>query len=116
VTQQQDNSSELSVDFLGVVNDMQTARGIVHTPISPDHVYDLLSNYDQCPRVFRSVGSSQTLQNEAGGKQVLQVSSSWAATAAACRNADSCCAGRQQQSTSPDLASCMHTHVSSEND
>lgn len=74
VTQQQD-SSEPSVDFLGVVNDMQTARGIVHTPISPDHVYGLLTNYDQCPRVFRSVATSQTLQTEAGGKQVLQVSS-----------------------------------------
>lgn len=74
VTQQ--DSSEPSVDFLGVVNDMQTARGIVHTPISPGHVYELLTNYEQCPRVFRSVASSQTLQTEAGGKQVVQVSSS----------------------------------------
>jgi hypothetical protein len=59
---------------LGVVNGMQTARGIVHTAVDADHVYQLLTDFDSCPRVFRSVARSRTLQTDDGGKQVIQVS------------------------------------------
>jgi hypothetical protein len=69
----QDSVQEPAVDFLGVVDGMQTARGIVHTAVDADHVYQLLTDYDSCPRVFRSVARSQTLQTGNGGKQIIQV-------------------------------------------
>jgi hypothetical protein len=63
-----------SVDFLGVVNDMQTARGfITNAHADPDLVYQILSDYDSCPRVFRSVARSETVETPDGRKQVLQV-------------------------------------------
>lgn len=70
---QDSTAQQPTVDFLGVVNDMQTARGIVHTAVESDHVYSMLTDYDMCPRVFRSVARSQTLQLDNGGKQVIQV-------------------------------------------
>lgn len=69
----QDSVQEPAVDFLGVVDGMQTARGIVHTAVDADHVYQLLTDYDSCFRVFRSVARSQTLQTGNGGKQIIQV-------------------------------------------
>jgi hypothetical protein len=67
-------TQEPSVDFLGVVNDMQTARGfITNAQADPDQVYQILSDYDSCPRVFRSVARSETVETPEGGKQVLQV-------------------------------------------
>lgn len=67
-------TQEPSVDFLGVVNDMQTARGfITNAQADPDLVYQILSDYDSCPRVFRSVARSETVETPEGGKQVLQV-------------------------------------------
>lgn len=65
------------MEFVGVVNDMQTARGfITNTQADPDLVYRILTDYDSCPRVFRSVARSRTVLTQDGGKQVLQVSAS----------------------------------------
>lgn len=72
-TAEDGSTQQPSVDFLGVVNDMQTAKGFIHTAADPSLVYDILSDYDSCPRVFRSVASSQTVFTEAGGKQIIQV-------------------------------------------
>jgi hypothetical protein len=70
----EDSAQEPSVEFLGVVNDMQTARGfITTTQAEPDLVYQILSDYDSCPRVFRSVARSETVETPQGVKQVLQV-------------------------------------------
>lgn len=62
-----------TVDFLGVLNDMQTVRGILETAVDPDLVYDILTDHDSCPRVFRNICGSETLLTEAGDKQVIQV-------------------------------------------
>jgi hypothetical protein len=62
-----------SVDFLGVLNDMQTVRGVLQTTADPDLVYDILVDYDSCSRVFRNICGSQTLFTDAGDKQVIQV-------------------------------------------
>lgn len=62
-----------TVDFLGVLNDMQTVRGILETAADPDLVYDILTDHDSCPRVFRNICGSETLLTEAGDKQVIQV-------------------------------------------
>jgi hypothetical protein len=62
-----------TVDFLGVLNDMQTVRGILETAADPDLVYDILTDHDSCPRVFRNICGSETLLTESGHKQVIQV-------------------------------------------
>lgn len=78
-----------SIDFLGVLNDMQTVRGILQTAADPDLVYDILTDYDSCSRVFRNISGSQTVFTDAGDKQVIQVCHSdrhlLARLAAACR-------------------------------
>lgn len=71
----QGDSQKPSIDFLGVLNDMQTVRGVLETAADPDLVYDVLTDYDSCSRVFRNISGSQTLFSEAGQKQVVQVSS-----------------------------------------
>jgi len=70
----QGDSQKPSIDFLGVLNDMQTVRGVLETAADPDLVYDVLTDYDSCSRVFRNISGSQTLFSEAGQKQIVQVS------------------------------------------
>jgi hypothetical protein len=62
-----------SVEFLGVLKDMQTVKGVIHTAAAPDLVFDILTDYDSCSRVFRNISGSQTLFTDAGDKQVIQV-------------------------------------------
>lgn len=62
-----------AVEFLGVLNEMQTVRGVLQTPADPDLVYNILTDYDSCSRVFRNISGSQTLFTDAGDKQVIQV-------------------------------------------
>jgi hypothetical protein len=69
----EDSLQQPTIDFLGVLNDMQTVRGTLQTPADPDLVYDILTDYDSCSRVFRNISGSQTLFTEAGGKQIIQV-------------------------------------------
>jgi len=38
------STQQPSVDFLGVVNDMQTAKGFIHTAADPGLVYDILTD------------------------------------------------------------------------
>jgi hypothetical protein len=68
-----DSYHQPTIDFLGVLNDMQTVRGTLQTAADPDLVYDILCDYDSCSRVFRNISGSQTLFTEAGDKQVIQV-------------------------------------------
>ena len=65
------------IDFLGVLNDMQTVRGVLQTAADPDLVYTILTDYDSCSRVFRNISGSETLFSDAGDKQVVQVSSTF---------------------------------------
>lgn len=71
--QQQGDSAQPSVEFVGVMRDMQTVRGVLATHAPPELVYAILTDYDSCARVFRNICGSQTLFSEGGGKQVVQV-------------------------------------------
>lgn len=62
-----------TVEFLGVLRDMQTVKGVLQTAADPDLVFDILTDYDSCSRVFRNISGSQTLFTDAGEKQVIQV-------------------------------------------
>lgn len=61
------------VEFLGVNNGMQTVRGVIHSAADPSLVYSILTDYDNCARVFRNIVSSQTILGDDGTKQVQQV-------------------------------------------
>jgi hypothetical protein len=65
---------EPDIEFLGVLNDgMQTVRGVLHVAAEADLVYQILTDYDSCSRVFRNIAETQTVFTP-GGKQVVQVS------------------------------------------
>jgi ribosome-associated toxin RatA of RatAB toxin-antitoxin module len=51
---------------------MQTVRGVMHVAAEPDLVYSILTDYDNCARVFRNVVSSEAVITAGGEKQVLQ--------------------------------------------
>lgn len=76
----EERSQQPTIDFLGVLNDMQTVRGVLETAADPDLVYSILVDYDSCSRVFRNISGSQTLFTDAGGKQVVQVSTRQSST------------------------------------
>lgn len=61
------------IEFLGVNNGMQTVRGVLHVAADADLVYDMLTDYDRCARVFRNIVTSETKLFDDGSKQVLQV-------------------------------------------
>jgi hypothetical protein len=66
---------EPNIEFLGVLNDgMQTVRGVLHVAAEADLVYQILTDYDSCSRVFRNIAETQTVFTPEGGKQVVQVS------------------------------------------
>jgi hypothetical protein len=62
-----------SVEFLGVQRDMQTVRGVLHTPAPPDLVYSILCDYENNANVFDGICASEVRCTEAGDKQVVQV-------------------------------------------
>lgn len=64
---------ELSVEFLGVLKDMQTVRGVLHTSAPPDLVYGILTAYERNAEVFAGICASDVRVTEAGDKQVVQV-------------------------------------------
>ena len=64
--------SDPTVDFIGTIRGMQTVRGSLDLDADAGLVYDLLTDYDSCSRIFRNVASS-TVQYSEGRKQVLQV-------------------------------------------
>ena len=64
--------AEPTVEFIGVVSGMQTVKGSLDLDADARVVYDLLTDYPSCSRVFRNIATS-TLQYSEGRKQVLQV-------------------------------------------
>jgi ribosome-associated toxin RatA of RatAB toxin-antitoxin module len=64
--------SDPVLEFLGVNNGMQTVRGVMHVAADADLVYSILTDYDNCARVFRNVVTSETMFTADGDKQVLQ--------------------------------------------
>ena len=45
---------DVEVEFLGVLDGMQTVRGIMEVDAHPDLVYSILTDYDRCSEVRRS--------------------------------------------------------------
>jgi len=65
---------EPSVDFIGVLDGMQTVKGVLHVPVDAALVYDVLTDYDSCSRVFRNIAATRTILSNEGSKQLVQVS------------------------------------------
>ncbi|KAI8475786.1 MAG: hypothetical protein J3K34DRAFT_456142 [Monoraphidium minutum] len=65
---------EVDVSFLGVLDGMQTVRGVLEVDASPDLVYDILTDYDRCSEVFENISASTTMEED-GAKQVVQACS-----------------------------------------
>lgn len=64
---------EPDIEFMGVLNDgMQTVRGVLHVAADADLVYNILTDYDSCARVFRNIADTKTVFTPEGGKQVVQ--------------------------------------------
>jgi hypothetical protein len=42
---------DLQVEFMGVLNGMQTVRGVIEVDAHPDLVYKILTDYDRCSEV-----------------------------------------------------------------
>ncbi|KIZ07366.1 hypothetical protein MNEG_0592 [Monoraphidium neglectum] len=63
---------DLQVEFMGVLNGMQTVRGVIEVDAHPDLVYKILTDYDRCSEVFENISASSTIEED-GAKQVIQV-------------------------------------------
>eukprot|EP00775_Hariotina_reticulata_P013851 gene13851-13973_t len=63
---------EPTVDFIGVLDGMQTVKGVLHVPADAALVYDVLTNYDSCSRVFRNIADTRTVFSNEGNKQLVQ--------------------------------------------
>ncbi|KAF6255289.1 hypothetical protein COO60DRAFT_1641630 [Scenedesmus sp. NREL 46B-D3] len=51
---------------------MQTVRGVMHVAAEADLVYQILTDYDSCSRVFRNIADTETQFTPEGGKRVVQ--------------------------------------------
>lgn len=65
--------TEPSVEFLGVLNGMQTVKGVLHVAAPPERVWTIITDYESNSRVYENISDSQVLMQEDGSKQLLQV-------------------------------------------
>lgn len=60
------------VAFVSLADGVFTVRGSLRLDISPDAIYELLTDYASCQRVFKNIASSEVIHTEAG-LEVIQV-------------------------------------------
>ncbi|EFJ41841.1 hypothetical protein VOLCADRAFT_107511 [Volvox carteri f. nagariensis] len=71
---QSSGSAGPDVSFVSLVDGKYTVRGTLLLPASAAQVYGMLTDYENCHRVFRNIASSQVVRPAAGsvGLQVVQ--------------------------------------------
>ena len=66
-------SQDPSVTFVSLVDGTYTVRGQMRLDLPADLVYDLLTDYASCPRVFSNIAASETLTADDGSLRLRQV-------------------------------------------
>ncbi len=66
------NPGTPQVAFVSLADGVFTVRGSLSLDISPDAIYELLTDYASCQRVFKNIASSEVIHT-AAGLEVIQV-------------------------------------------